>query len=189
MERHYGKGTVSRFPKLFEDWLMDVRPNDKLLEQMVIDLEKDDEISPNLKVILSNLFNMILTPAVFANVMVPHHGLKILDLAKNIPNESGLKIYAITNYNGVAYDELQKRYPEIISKFDDIIVSGKAHMMKPSATIYRYAIDKWKLEGKHILYIDDEEDNIDAAKAFGWKTIHYNTLGDAMNTFVSFLEL
>jgi len=166
--------------------MTDVKSNENILQQMEIDLVKDTHVAFELKTILSNLFRVIFSPKTFASVMVPHHGVHLLDAAKKV--NSGLQVYAMTNYNGEAYDELKNRYPDIISKFTDIMVSGKENVMKPNPIIYSNAIEKWNLSDKKVLYIDDEWDNINAASKIGWETIHYGSFKDGYKKLLSFLQ-
>jgi epoxide hydrolase-like predicted phosphatase len=59
--------------------------------------------------------------------------------------------------------------------FDYFICSGYVHEMKPSPEIYRAAIDISGLPPETALFIDDRQENCEAARAFGMNAIHFES--------------
>ena len=59
-----------------------------------------------------------------------------------------------------------------LNMFDDIIISGKEKMIKPNRQIYELAINRFNLNPKYCVFIDDKIQNIDAAKDLDFQTIH-----------------
>ena len=50
---------------------------------------------------------------------------------------------------------------------DDMVISAIEGMAKPDARIYRLALDKFGVKGDESVFIDDLQENIDAARAEG----------------------
>ena len=63
----------------------------------------------------------------------------------------------------------------LLDDFDYLFYSNTLKMSKPHAEIYRHVCSK--IPSKDILFIDDKQENLDAAKLFGMKTILF-TLSD-----------
>ncbi|GGG63638.1 HAD family hydrolase [Edaphobacter dinghuensis] len=59
--------------------------------------------------------------------------------------------------------------------FNYFICSGYVHEMKPLPDIYRAAIDISGLPPETALFIDDKQENCEAARAFGMNAIHFES--------------
>ena len=64
---------------------------------------------------------------------------------------------------------------EWIAAFHHCTWSHRLKMAKPELAIYRHAADGLEIAPVHILFIDDREENIDAARAVGMTAIRYTT--------------
>jgi epoxide hydrolase-like predicted phosphatase len=51
--------------------------------------------------------------------------------------------------------------------FDEIIFSCECRMVKPDPEIYKYALDQMSLSAEEVLFIDDKEINVNAARKVG----------------------
>jgi HAD superfamily hydrolase (TIGR01549 family) len=170
MEIKHGKGKyTSHQPALFEDWMTNQRSNQEILTILLKNIQEYAYISRHTRQLLTDLANIIFSPNKFAEIMELHSGAKLLHmLPKNMDK------YLITNYNSECYDEIEQRFPDMFSNFNDILVSGKVSLMKPQNEIYELAIKKWNLNPEKVLYIDDDIFNIQTAKNIGFQTIHYD---------------
>ena len=85
----------------------------------------------------------------------------------------------ITEYYGL------KKY------FKHRIVSGDVHCRKPDRRIYRIALDQVKKYGSQCLFVDDNVNNILAAKELGIHTVLFNRFREpyAGDSVLSFEEL
>jgi len=59
--------------------------------------------------------------------------------------------------------------------FNYFICSGYVHEMKPLPDIYRAAIDVSGLPPETALFIDDRQENCEAARSFGMNAIHFES--------------
>lgn len=184
IEKKFGKGTNSSYPVLIEKWLKNQLSSLTILSELDNILENDLSLDNNVKCLLKDLSHTLFQPCNFTNIMTPCSGIELL---KMIPND--IPVYLITNLDSESFDLIYEKYKTIFSRFDDIIVSGKVFMMKPQKDIYQLAIQKWNLKPSHVLYIDDEEDNINTAESLGFQTIHFGSFVDAFAEVQEYLSL
>ncbi|MCD2324480.1 HAD-IA family hydrolase [Sphingomonas sp. IC-56] len=80
---------------------------------------------------------------------------------------SGVPLFAITNFSGEFWREWVPNHKELFDRFRDIVVSGDEKLVKPDPAIYRLALDRFGLEAREAVFVDDNAANIDAAAAMG----------------------
>jgi len=156
------------------------------------DLEKTNK--PEFTELIRKFERGIYTPEVFRKKMKDFIGVKAstqqFDDAWNallfdIPSErieiieqvkENYKIFLLSNSNEIHYDlyvrDLQLRfgYREFASLFHDAYFSFDLHISKPDIEIYEFVINQNDLKPKKTLFIDDNRDNIEAAKKAGLQT-------------------
>ncbi len=82
------------------------------------------------------------------------------------------KIALLTNLDTNAGDILTKRYgvPEF---YDEIISAGETGYAKPNPKIFEAALARLGAKPEECIFVDDTEENIDAARMLGMKGILY----------------
>lgn len=79
--------------------------------------------------------------------------------------EHGYGIYVLSNASSEFYQYFFRYYePDF---FDGIVISSEVHIVKPDIRIYEYLLQKYGLEAKECLFIDDRENNVEGALACG----------------------
>lgn len=79
-------------------------------------------------------------------------------------------LFAITNFSHEFWPRFVVTQPDMFGHFLDIVVSGEERLVKPDPAIYRLAIERFGLKcPARALFVDDREDNIDAARASGFQ--------------------
>ncbi|TAJ28414.1 HAD family phosphatase, partial [Bosea sp. (in: a-proteobacteria)] len=84
----------------------------------------------------------------------------------------GEKVYAITNFSREKWAECLIRFP-FLQRFDGVVVSAHERLIKPDPAIYRVLFERYSLEARDCIFIDDSEKNIAAASETGMKTVHF----------------
>jgi len=87
------------------------------------------------------------------------------------------KLLLLSNTDTLHFNFIKKRYPEILI-FDDYILSYETGWVKPEDEIFRVALEKSEENPENIVFIDDREENIQAAEKTGMKTIHFDSKMD-----------
>lgn len=84
------------------------------------------------------------------------------------------QLYALTNWSAEAFPVAYKRY-DFFKHFEGIVVSGDEKTRKPFPKIYKILLERYALTPETCLFIDDNFDNIIAAKELGIHGIHYKS--------------
>lgn len=79
--------------------------------------------------------------------------------------EKGYGIYVLSNASTDFYEYFPGFQP--LDYFDGIVVSADLHIIKPDLKIYKYLLEKYHLRAGECLFIDDRQENVDAAKNIG----------------------
>ena len=94
----------------------------------------------------------------------------------------GVKLYALTNYADQEFAHACATH-DFFSLFDDYVVSGREHLVKPGLEIYAHLIHRYDLDPARTLFIDDSPMNIEAALESGWQGLCYNQDGKLRRFF------
>jgi 2-haloacid dehalogenase len=128
--------------------------------------------------------------------MFPEHAVKIRlyydrwekMIKGDIPQNAGLlvklkekyKLYGLTNWSAETFPIVFNRYP-FFTLFDGIVISGEEKLIKPDKKIFELTLERYHLEAENTLFIDDNINNIRAAKEMGLATIHIREKTDLKN--------
>lgn len=80
--------------------------------------------------------------------------------------ESGMAISVLSNTNALHWNK-QIDHELITDLFDVQFTSYSIDMVKPDAEIFEYVVAKLGVAPEHILFLDDNEPNVEGAKAVG----------------------
>lgn len=87
-------------------------------------------------------------------------------------HEQAIPQFAISNLPAEKWPPLKKMYP-FLNHLDAAVISGEEKVIKPDPEIYRITIERITTSPHETVFIDDRLDNIEAAKAFGFLTLHF----------------
>jgi 2-haloacid dehalogenase len=88
--------------------------------------------------------------------------------------EQGTPLYGLTNFSAETYPPTYERF-EFLGWFRDILVSGEVGLIKPDPRIFELLIERFAIDPCRLVYIDDVEANVIAARPFGIHAIHFTT--------------
>lgn len=83
--------------------------------------------------------------------------------------DAGIRTALLSNSWGLDY------YPrELLQElFEEIVISGEVSMRKPDADAYIHTAERLGLRPEQCVFVDDHDDNIEAAKRVGMRTVHH----------------
>lgn len=84
----------------------------------------------------------------------------------------GVPLYAITNFGADFWPAFSATQP-VFARFRDVVVSGDEKIAKPDPAIYAIAADRFGHAPGEMLFIDDNRDNVESARACGWHAHHF----------------
>lgn len=90
------------------------------------------------------------------------------------------KICLLSNLRKIDFELFSTQYD--ISKFNNLYLSYKMHLMKPDDEIYRKMIKDLDVPPNFIYFFDDSKDNVDTAKRLGINV--YCVTGDAIDNII-----
>ena len=83
------------------------------------------------------------------------------------------KLYALTNWSAEKWDKALELFP-FFKDFDGVVVSGQEKCRKPFNKIYEIIINRYNINPTKSIFIDDNYDNVQAAKKLGINGIHHS---------------
>ncbi|WP_296445363.1 HAD family hydrolase [Rhodoferax sp. UBA5149] len=83
-----------------------------------------------------------------------------------------VRLYFLSNMPAPYARELEQRHA-FLQWFDGGIFSGDVQHIKPELAIYQLLQTRYALEPTQTLFIDDLQDNVQAACGLGWRGIHF----------------
>lgn len=89
---------------------------------------------------------------------------------------AGVPCYALTNWSAETFPIARARF-DFLGRFRGIVVSGDERVAKPEPAIYRILLERHGLDPATTVFIDDREENLAAARAFGIDTIRFTDPG------------
>ncbi len=99
--------------------------------------------------------------------------------------EKDFKVGLLTNMYPDMLSGIQKKNLLPSAEWSTIVDSSIIGMKKPDDNIYTYAQEQAKFASRHLLFIDNREDNLATARKHGWSTILY----DPTNSEASDIEI
>lgn len=87
----------------------------------------------------------------------------------------GFKIYLLTNYPEWMFDYHWENVFTFSKYIDGEVVSGKVKLIKPDSKIYTTLLQKYNLNAGECVFIDDRQENVEAAEKSGIKGIHFES--------------
>ncbi|MDQ1770996.1 HAD-IA family hydrolase [Labilibaculum sp. A4] len=80
------------------------------------------------------------------------------------------RLFGLTNWSAETFPIVFDQYP-FFKELEGIVVSGTEKIIKPDARIYQLLLTRYGLEANESLFIDDNQENINAANRLGFNTI------------------
>lgn len=84
----------------------------------------------------------------------------------------GVPLYAITNFGADTWAGFAPTFP-LFERFRDIVVSGIEKLAKPGRPIFDLAARRFGHRPEAMLFVDDSEVNVSAARDYGWQAHHF----------------
>ena len=166
-------------PQVINDWLSNNKSSQEIKDFVVNELKKLEPLLGKKANLFKSIAEHMFTPSRYTKAM-DHmtDGIKILKKCCQQKDASGKrkhKVFLLSNQNSETYKEFFKikKIKAALELFDDYVISGDAHMLKPDPAFYEYAFKKFGInpDNEVTIYIDYEATNITAARNLGKKQL------------------
>jgi 2-haloacid dehalogenase len=97
-----------------------------------------------------------------------------VQLFKQLKARKNYKLYALTNWCAEKWDKALELFP-FFNEFDGVVVSGQEKCRKPFPEIYNILLNRFEITPENSIFIDDNFQNIIAAKKFNINGIHFKS--------------
>jgi 2-haloacid dehalogenase len=96
-----------------------------------------------------------------------------VDVLLQVQKKQQYNLYGLTNWSTETMPIARQRF-SFFDIFIGIVISGEEKMIKPDKNIYRLLLDRYSIEAKHSLFIDDSFANVQTALEMGFHALHYH---------------
>ena len=125
---------------------------DYLIEARKI-IEKDSIIMNITETLIDKLYK-VKDREIFKKVKEKNENVKVI-IATN-------HLSFVRNFIGESFN---------VDYLDDLIISAEIHNITPNSDFYEYILNKYNIDSKELLFLDDNIDNVNGAKQLGINTI------------------
>ena len=140
-----------------------VMPYDEILKGFI---RNDPGVEEEIRLMLSNLNGIV------ENYSYTEPWLKQL-------TGSGYKVYALSNYSEKCFNESHEKMG-FLKLMDGYIISFKEKLVKPDPAIYHLLLDRYFLKAEECVFMDDTEENVEAALKVGMHAFVFKTKEQAV---------
>ncbi|MCK4912398.1 MAG: HAD family phosphatase [Candidatus Omnitrophica bacterium] len=138
-----------------------------------LSFEKGELSSREFYSLFKNTFKADLSYECFVDVWCDIFSPKedVISFVKSLKGKYPL--YLISNINELHFEYLFKKYEQVFSPFDHLILSYEVKSIKPEEKIYQILKDKAGVSFEDIIYIDDRKELIVEGKNFNLECIQF----------------
>ena len=94
----------------------------------------------------------------------------------------GKRCLILSNYRAESFRQIEEKF-DFFRLADGMVISSRVHLLKPTAEIYHYLLDHFRLDGNRTLFIDDAPANIEGALRCGIQGLCFNAPGKLKRFF------
>lgn len=91
---------------------------------------------------------------------------------------AGAKLYALSNWSAETFQLTRDRFP-FLDWFDGVLISGEVGLTKPDPRLFRLLAERFGLEPRETVFVDDQPANVEAAQRLGFTAIRFQS-GDQL---------
>lgn len=111
---------------------------------------------------------------------------KTFDVLKNVKDKN-LNAYCLSNISPELFNHVSERH-DLFKLFDGIVTSGEENVGKPDKQIFEILLDRYELEAKECLFIDDSAANTSTATKLGITVITFKGLDSCYKEIYSYIQ-
>lgn len=93
---------------------------------------------------------------------------------------NGYKVYLLSNYGETNFKYAREHF-DFIPYVDGGVISYEVKFIKPEPEIYEALINKYAINPKEAVFLDDSKVNLEGARHFGFETIHVEEFSKALD--------
>ena len=99
---------------------------------------------------------------------------------------AGYKVYILSNYSDWAYEQSKDDALSFLPMLDGELFSYRCKLIKPDDRIYEELLREFNLNGAETIFMDDREDNVEAARKNGINAFVFKGINQAIKELASY---
>lgn len=112
---------------------------------------------------------------------------EVYELIKQLKKKN-FQIYVLSNTSSIFHILLDSVLSKVSSVLDGYVISCEVKMMKPQKEIYLSLVNKYQLDIKDCIFLDDLEENVEAARTLGIKAFQIKESKEISNILKDLLN-
>lgn len=112
---------------------------------------------------------------------------EVYELRKQLKKKN-FQIYVLSNTSSIFHILLDSVLSKVSSVLDGYVISCEVKMMKPQKEIYLSLVNKYQLDIKDCIFLDDLEENVEAARTLGIKAFQIKERKEISNILKDLLN-
>ena len=101
--------------------------------------------------------------------------------------KKGHRIFVLSNTSKVFYDLLEEQLSPIKELLDGFVLSCDIKAIKPDLAMFKGILDKYQLDPVNCVFLDDIEDNTNAAEKLGIRAYQVKKRSDVVDILKSYI--
>ena len=101
--------------------------------------------------------------------------------------KKGHRIFVLSNTSKVFYDLLEEQLSPLKELLDGFVLSCDIKAIKPDLAMFKEILDKYQLDPTNCVFLDDIEDNTNAAQKLGIKAHQVKKRSDVVDILKSYI--
>ena len=97
-----------------------------------------------------------------------------VEILKKLKDANTHRLIALTNWSAETFPVALERF-DFLQWFEGIVVSGTEKTRKPFPVFYKILFDRYAVDPKDAIFIDDNFRNVEAGRALGLTGIHFKS--------------
>lgn len=112
---------------------------------------------------------------------------EVYELIKQLKKKN-FQIYVLSNTSSIFHILLDSVLSKVSSVLNGYVISCEVKMMKPQKKIYLSLVNKYQLDIKDCIFLDDLEENVEAARTLGIKAFQIKERKEISNILKDLLN-
>lgn len=95
-----------------------------------------------------------------------------VEVLRSIKNSNQYQLLSLTNWSAETFPWAMNHF-DFLHWFEGIVVSGIEKTLKPQSKFFQILLDRYSVDPRKTLFIDDNLTNVEAARLLGMDCIHF----------------
>ena len=149
----------------------------KATKEALVKAQAKKLIEPRERMILEKFADLIIDPKTGTQYL--EISSSCVSLIRKLKEDKNNKLYILSNWPADSFELLSHLHNDVFNLFYGMVISSHVHLIKPDKKIYEKLLVKYNLDPRCCYFVDDQQENLDAAKDVGIHGVLWKNASDA----------